>query len=418
MSLNPIIALAAVIKSCSDAKTRVKQNKRLCGHLVDVIEALDPVLETVKNNERGHEPTLKKLLEVVEDAEALLERQTRRRSFVLRMCTSTSAALEFDNINTRLAALTGTLTLSQSALSNAMLSSLSPRGDYKDPGEHPAHASTTPSPTPPKSKGNTRTDRGMPWELHEGDVKVLLSWRARSDVLAKLWPVDENPFSWKGVSFEEGRVTNLLLSETQLSGSIPKGLGQLSALTKLWLNNNQLSGSIPKGLGQLSALTELQLYGNQMSGRIPKGLGRLSALKDLKLHENKLSGSIPKEIGQLSALTSLWLNGNQLSGSIPKELGQLSALTELQLYGNQLSGSIPKELGQLSALTELKLNNNLLSGSIPKELGQLSAITQLDLSGNQLSGSIPKGLGQLSALTDLCLSENQKFCVALGFRAL
>ena len=44
MSLNPIIALAAVIKSCSDAKTRVKQNKRLCGHLVDVIEALDPVL--------------------------------------------------------------------------------------------------------------------------------------------------------------------------------------------------------------------------------------------------------------------------------------------------------------------------------------------------------------------------------------
>ena len=65
MSLNPIIALAAVIKSCSDAKTRVKQNKRLCGHLVDVIEALNPVLETVKKNERGHERTLTKLLEVV-----------------------------------------------------------------------------------------------------------------------------------------------------------------------------------------------------------------------------------------------------------------------------------------------------------------------------------------------------------------
>ena len=312
MSLNPIIALAAVIKSCSDAKTRVKQNKRLCGHLVDVIEALNPVLETVKKNERGHERTLTKLLEVVKDAEALLERQTRRRSLVLRMCTSTSAALEFDNINRRLGALTGTLTLS-------MLSSLSPRGEHKDLGEHPAHPSTTPSTTPPKPKGNTRTDGGI--KMHEGDVKVLLSWRARSDVLAKLWPVDENPFSWKGVSFEGGRVT------------------------KLWLQHNQLSGSIPKELGQLSALTELEL------------------------HDNQLSGSIPKELGQLSALTELWLHRNQLSGSIPKELGQLSALTELQLHDNQLSGSIPKELGQLSALTLLELNDNQLSGASRRSSG-------------------------------------------------
>ena len=329
MSMNPIIALAAVIKSCSDAKTRVKQNKRLCGHLVDDIEALDPVLETVKNNERGHELTLMKLLQVVEDAEALLERQTRRRSFVLRMCTSTSAALEFDNINRRLASLTGALTLSQSALNNAMLSSLSQRGEYKDPGEHPAHPSTTPSPTPPKPKVNTRTDGGI--KPHEGDVKVLLSWRARSDVLAKLWPVDENPFSWKGVSFEGGRVT------------------------KLWLDDNQLSGSIPKELGQLSALTDLQLNDNQLSGSIPKELGQLSALKDLRLHKNQLSGSIPKELGQLSAVTLLWLNNNQLSGSIPKELGQLASLQKLWLNNNQLSGSIPKELGQLASLQKLWL---------------------------------------------------------------
>ena len=60
--------------------------------------------------------------------------------------------------------------------------------------------------------------------MHEGDVKVLLSWRARSDVLAKLWPVDENPFSWKGVSFEGGRVTKLWLQHNQLSEH-PKELG-------------------------------------------------------------------------------------------------------------------------------------------------------------------------------------------------
>ena len=38
------------------------------------------------------------------------------------------------------------------------------------------------------------------------------------------------------------------LKNNQLSGSIPKELGQLASLELLWLSNNQLSGSIPEGL--------------------------------------------------------------------------------------------------------------------------------------------------------------------------
>ena len=50
-------------------------------------------------------------------------------------------------------------------------------------------------------------------------------------------------------------------------------LGQLTNLTDLWLSNNQLTGAIPTELGQLTNLTFLNLYNNQLTGAIPTELG-------------------------------------------------------------------------------------------------------------------------------------------------
>ena len=189
--------------------------------------------------------------------------------------------------------------------------------------------------------------------LHVGDVEVLLSWRARNDVLANRWPNNAPPTEWYGVHFDSSaprRVTEIDLADTFLSGSIPQELGQLASLQTLLLDGNQLSGSIPQELGQLASLKILWLYNNQLSGSIPEELGQLASLKELVLNNNQLNGSIPEELGQLASLEKLWLNNNQLSGSIPQELGQLASLQSLALSNNQLSGSIPKELGQLASL--------------------------------------------------------------------
>ena len=204
-----------------------------------------------------------------------------------------------------------------------------------------------------------------------------------------------------------GQVTVLDLSGNDLTGEIPKELGNLSALKELYLSGNQLTGQIPKELGNLSALEKLDLFFNKLTGEIPKELGNLSALTWLELRYNKLTGQIPKELGNLSALERLDLSGNQLTGQIPKELGNLSALTRLYLSFNKLTGEIPNELGNLSALKELDLRDNQLTGEIPKELGNLSALKELYLSGNQLTGQIPKELGNLNALETLRLSGNQ-----------
>ena len=86
----------------------------------------------------------------------------------------------------------------------------------------------------------------------------------------------------------------------------------------MWLSNNQLSGGIPKELGQLASLQELRLANNKLCGSIPKELGQLASLHTLRLHNNQLSGSIPKELGQLG------LDYNEWSGSMSEVLRRLA----------------------------------------------------------------------------------------------
>ena len=222
------------------------------------------------------------------------------------------------------------------------------------------------------------------------------------------WLSDQPLGQWHGVTTDaDGRVTELILSENQLSGAIPAALGNMPNLEWLRLDSNQLSGAIPAALGNMPNLEWLYLGSNQLSGAIPATLGNLSNLTRLTLSENQLSGAIPVELGNLTNLQELLLFRNQLSGAIPVELGNLTNLTGLHLSENQLSGAIPVELGNLTNLTKLWLFSNQLSGAIPVELGNLTNLTWLDLSGNQLSGAIPAALGNLANLEWLFLGFNQ-----------
>ena len=206
-------------------------------------------------------------------------------------------------------------------------------------------------------------------------------------------------------------LTELYLAENSLSGNIPAELGNLTNLTLLWLSYNQLSGSIPAELSKLANLTALWLFDNRLRGRIPAELGKLSNLRVLSLDNNHLSGSIPAELGNLTSLISLRASRNGLTGSIPAELGKLTNLRNIRLENNGISSRIPLELGKLTNLKTLWLNDNRLSGSIPAELGNLTSLEYLRLENNQLTGSIP---ADLLALLDfsppLGTSRSFNFC--------
>ena len=199
----------------------------------------------------------------------------------------------------------------------------------------------------------------------------------------------------------------MYLYNNNLSGSIPSELGNLSALSLLYLNNNDLSGNIPSSLGSLSVLTGLSLGGNSLTGTIPAELGNLTNLTNLSLHANQLSGALPSALGNLNSLIYMYLYDNDLTGVIPATFGNLNSLERMYLYNNNLSGAIPSELGNLSALSLLYLYNNGLSGNIPSSLGSLSVLTGLSLGGNSFTGTIPAELGNLANLTNLSLHANQ-----------
>ena len=250
-----------------------------------------------------------------------------------------------------------------------------------------------------------------PTQDAEGDRQILIDLYYATG--GDQWDYNDNWLSsapigqWIGVTTDaRGRVTELSLSENNLSGPVPPELGNLTNLTILILDFTNLSGPIPPELGNLANLTTLYLGGNNLSGPVPPELGNLANLKALYLGGNNLSGPVPPELGNLANLKKLSLSENNLSGPVPPELGNLTNLKGLSLRQNNLSGPIPPELGNLYNLTTLYLSVNNLSGPVPPELGNLANLEALLLHENYLSGPVPPELGNLANLKDLWLTVN------------
>lgn len=221
------------------------------------------------------------------------------------------------------------------------------------------------------------------------------------------WKTSNSLDTWHGVTLTDGRVTQLILIENDLNGTLPAALGNLSELTNLLLNKNNLSGSIPSSLGKFEKLKVLNLGGNDLEGAIPNSFGNLVDLEDMMLYHNQLSEGIPPSLGNLTNLQYLWLHNNNLEDTIPTHIGNLSNLISLNLSNNQLTESIPSSLGDLLNLEKLYLNANDLTGSIPSSLGNLAKLKVLNLGGNDLEGAIPSSFGDLTDLEDLRLYHNQ-----------
>ena len=270
---------------------------------------------------------------------------------------------------------------------------------------------------------------------------------------------------WPGVTTDEdGRVTNLELSQLDLSGQLPRELGNLSNLKVLNLAHNQLSGPLPAELGNLSNLRGLYLADNELSGPVPAELGNLSNLSVLYLAHNKLSGPLPAELGNLSKLNVLSLSNNQLRGVVLPSLDYMANLTKVEITGNRFTGCISDVLRDLSSevtswpatepvcsgsdvddataliaiyktlnmsglenwltreplgewegvstdhqgqVVRLNLEQMNIAGRLLPELAKLVNLRVLDLYDNRLSGELPPEFGELVNLRVLNLSSNR-----------
>ncbi|XP_057440972.1 LRR receptor-like serine/threonine-protein kinase RGI3 [Lotus japonicus] len=204
------------------------------------------------------------------------------------------------------------------------------------------------------------------------------------------------------------KLQSLAVHENFLEGNIPPNIGNLSSLMNLTLYDNKLSGEIPKSIGSLSKLQVFRAGGNaNLKGEIPWSIGNCTNLVMLGLAETRISGSLPSSIGMLKRIQTIAMYTTLLSGSIPEEIGNCSELQNLYLHQNSISGSIPSRIGALSKLQNLLLWQNNIVGTIPEDLGRCSELQVIDLSENLLTGSIPRSFGKLSNLQGLQLSVNQ-----------
>ncbi|XP_041026985.1 receptor like protein 21-like isoform X3 [Juglans microcarpa x Juglans regia] len=159
-------------------------------------------------------------------------------------------------------------------------------------------------------------------------------------------------------------------------------------LLYLDISNNEISGTIPRWLGNASYLRTPVMANNDFYGWIPC---ELSMTGTLDLSHNLFTGSLPFCLN-LPHLQHLYLQGNKFTGSIPKALFNFSSLLTLDIGDNNFTGSISAEIKQLQRLKVLLLSGNHFTGIIPNQLCLLRMISIMDLSKNAFSGTIPQCL--------------------------
>ncbi len=235
---------------------------------------------------------------------------------------------------------------------------------------------------------------------------------------------------WDGVTADdEGRITELDLSNNGLDGALPAGIALLAHLTDLNLADNSLSGTIPSELGNLDKLKVLDISDNGLTGSIPTAFLPRASGRDRSGQRDDLAGTLPG----LSLTTFAWDGNDGLcmpntvefvawSGAMNIHAGDdycnkndreiLEALytalggaswTDRQNWrqGEVVSSWSGITTDGLGRVTAIALSNNGLVGELPTSTGDLANLVALDLSTNaQLTGPIPITMPRLDALDD------------------
>ena len=206
------------------------------------------------------------------------------------------------------------------------------------------------------------------------------------------------------------KLTNLeelVLTEVNISSTVPNILANLSSLTTIFLKDCGLRGEFPIGIFQLPNLKSLSVRFNpNLTGHVPE-FNRSSPLEILRLSGTSFSGKLPDSVGILRSLYHLDVRGCNFSGPIPPSFGNLTELTYLDLSNNNFSRGTLSWVGKQTKLTDLYLYASNLYGDIPFSLRNLTQLTSLDLCCNELTGPISSWLANLTQLESLKLHENK-----------
>ncbi|PHU26039.1 hypothetical protein BC332_04371 [Capsicum chinense] len=208
------------------------------------------------------------------------------------------------------------------------------------------------------------------------------------------------PREWASIKLEF-----MSVMVNQLSGPIPKYLGNMTTLLYMSLENNMFNGTVPKELGNMVNLQNLTLSFNNLTGKLPEEVSKLTKLKELRLSGNSFTGKLPS-FESLKNLRKLEIQASGFEGPVPQGISVLTEMNELRISDLTGSASEFPPLENMTGLTRLMLRNCNISGKIPPYIANMPQLKILDLSFNRLEGQIPD-LRHLDRLEILFLTRNR-----------
>jgi hypothetical protein len=267
-------------------------------------------------------------------------------------------------------------------------------------------------------------------------------------------------YFWVGHNYLTGTIPSFFLSSSKLetfnvstnllSGNLYANniilTSATSELNQILVDTNFLTGSLPIGIGNLTALFVLSLHDNQFTGTIPSSYSNLSLLYQFFVQNNHLTGDFGQILNETflysHLLTTVDFSNNQFTGQLSSYFFEIrrnqhrsgfSVLQSFAAVSNCLYTSIPSSICSNHNLTTLALDGlsaasncqnrfyfdrlsssftgfylkDTTIGSVPSCLFTMPKIQTLHLSGNGFTGSLSSVVTNISySLTDLSLSHN------------
>ncbi|KAE8722924.1 putative LRR receptor-like serine/threonine-protein kinase [Hibiscus syriacus] len=187
---------------------------------------------------------------------------------------------------------------------------------------------------------------------------------------AKLWNLQivgasDNAFTGKIPEFIGSnwtRLESLRLEGNSFEGPIPSNIGNLTSLTILRITGIWNGSSSLDFVTNLRKISDLVLRNVLLTGSIPSDIPEFQSLQKLDLSFNSLTGQIPSELFNINSLTYLFLGNNSLSGTLPSRKSE--NLKTIDVSYNHLSGNLPSWIDSSLQLNLVANNFTLYNSDI------------------------------------------------------
>ena len=190
-------------------------------------------------------------------------------------------------------------------------------------------------------------------------------------------------------------ITNFRIIGCKATGAFPEEIYGLTKLESLYLTNNLITWSISPKIAQLSALKDLYIDQNaNLTGPLPKEIGQMTKLVNINTSKTGVSGAIPSELSGCTSLKNFMSFESKFT-SIPDNLDKWPALEIIMIYGNAgIEGALPESISNCKTIKTIRFDSCNFTGNVPASYANLpekqgSAATQLWLKDNKLSGVVP-----------------------------